>query len=167
LICMFCRSLFVLFLFAIVLSVSLRFTDSDYPFGIFICTLLSSLMTHVTSLKTHVTSIKTYVALLIDQCAVWIYFHTFQTITAGICNSMLAHRKRGHLFKTIDLISPFPKWGHSIISRDIVFILNLFSICAVKLHLLDNFLIFTATDWNIAFLVPLPCFTCCGFGNYL
>jgi hypothetical protein len=30
----FCRSLFVLFIFAIVLSV-LRFTDSDYPFGIF------------------------------------------------------------------------------------------------------------------------------------
>ena len=32
--CMFCRSLFVLFLLAIVLSVFLRFTDSDYPFGI-------------------------------------------------------------------------------------------------------------------------------------
>jgi len=32
--CMFCRSLFVLFLLAIVLSV-LRFTDSDYRFGIF------------------------------------------------------------------------------------------------------------------------------------
>ena len=33
--CMLCRSLFVLFFFlAIVLSV-LRFTDSDYPFGIF------------------------------------------------------------------------------------------------------------------------------------
>jgi hypothetical protein len=31
--CMFCRSLFVIFLVAIVLSV-LRFTDSDYPFGI-------------------------------------------------------------------------------------------------------------------------------------
>jgi len=31
----FCRSLFVLFLFAIVLSVLLRFMDSDYPFGIF------------------------------------------------------------------------------------------------------------------------------------
>jgi uncharacterized membrane protein len=30
---MFCRSLFVLL--AIVLSVLLRFTDSDYPFGIF------------------------------------------------------------------------------------------------------------------------------------
>jgi len=30
----FCRSLFVLFLLAIVLSVLLRFTDSDYPFGI-------------------------------------------------------------------------------------------------------------------------------------
>jgi hypothetical protein len=32
--CMLCRSLFVLFRLAIVLSV-LRFTDSDYPFGIF------------------------------------------------------------------------------------------------------------------------------------
>ena len=32
---MFCRSLFVLFLLAIVLSVFLLFTDSDYPFGIF------------------------------------------------------------------------------------------------------------------------------------
>ena len=31
---MFCISLFILFLFTIVLSV-LRFTDSDYPFGIF------------------------------------------------------------------------------------------------------------------------------------
>ena len=34
-ICMFSRSMFVLFLFAIVLSVLLRFTNSDYPFGIF------------------------------------------------------------------------------------------------------------------------------------
>ena len=33
--CVFCRSLFVLFVLAIVLSVLLRFTDSDYPFGIF------------------------------------------------------------------------------------------------------------------------------------
>ena len=33
--CMFCISLFVLFLLAIVLSVLLRFTDFDYPFGIF------------------------------------------------------------------------------------------------------------------------------------
>jgi hypothetical protein len=36
--CMFCRSLFVplyLFLLAIVLSVLLRYTDSDFPFGIF------------------------------------------------------------------------------------------------------------------------------------
>ena len=32
---MFCRSLFVLFLLAIVLSVLLRYTDSDCPFGIF------------------------------------------------------------------------------------------------------------------------------------
>ena len=32
---MFCRSLFVLFLLAIMLSVHLRFTDSDYHFGIF------------------------------------------------------------------------------------------------------------------------------------
>ena len=35
LMCIFCRSLFVLFLLAIVLSVLLRLTDSDYPFGIF------------------------------------------------------------------------------------------------------------------------------------
>ena len=34
-ICMFCRSLFVLFLLAIVLSVLLRYTYSDYLFGIF------------------------------------------------------------------------------------------------------------------------------------
>jgi len=37
-ICMFCRSLFFLlyiFFCTIVLSVLLRFTDSDYPFGIF------------------------------------------------------------------------------------------------------------------------------------
>ena len=34
-ICMFCRSLFVLFLLAIVLFVLLRYTDSDYLFGIF------------------------------------------------------------------------------------------------------------------------------------
>jgi len=32
---MFCRSLFVLFLLAIVLSILLQFTDSDYPFVIF------------------------------------------------------------------------------------------------------------------------------------
>jgi len=32
---MFCRSLFVLFLLAIVLSALLRYTDSDYLFGIF------------------------------------------------------------------------------------------------------------------------------------
>ena len=31
--CVFCR--FVLYLFVIVFSVLLRFTDSDYPFGIF------------------------------------------------------------------------------------------------------------------------------------
>ena len=33
--CMICRSFFVLFLLAIVLSVFPRFMDSDYPFGIF------------------------------------------------------------------------------------------------------------------------------------
>ena len=35
--CMFCRSFlsFVLFLLFIVLSVPLRYTDSDYPLGIF------------------------------------------------------------------------------------------------------------------------------------
>jgi hypothetical protein len=31
---MFCRLLFVLFLLAIVLTILVRFTDSDYPFGI-------------------------------------------------------------------------------------------------------------------------------------
>ena len=34
-ICMFCRSCFVLFLLTIVLSVLLRYTDSDCPYGIF------------------------------------------------------------------------------------------------------------------------------------
>ena len=38
---MFCKSLYVLFLLAIVLSV-LRFTDSDYPFGIFKLFLIQS-----------------------------------------------------------------------------------------------------------------------------
>ena len=33
--CMFCRSLLVIFLLSIVLSVLLRFADYDYPFGIF------------------------------------------------------------------------------------------------------------------------------------
>ena len=33
--CMVCRSLFVLFLLAIVLSVLLIYTNYDYPFGIF------------------------------------------------------------------------------------------------------------------------------------
>ena len=33
--CRYCRSLFVLFLLTILLSVLLRFTDSDYTFGIF------------------------------------------------------------------------------------------------------------------------------------
>ena len=33
--CMFCRSLFVLFLLAIVLSVLFRYTNSNYPFDIF------------------------------------------------------------------------------------------------------------------------------------
>ena len=33
--CVFCGSLFVLFLLAIVLSVLLWYADSDYPFGIF------------------------------------------------------------------------------------------------------------------------------------
>jgi len=33
--CIFCRSLFVIFLLAIVLSVLLPYTDSDYLFGIF------------------------------------------------------------------------------------------------------------------------------------
>ena len=39
--CMFCWSFFVLFLLAIVLSVLLRYTDSDCPFGIFKLFLLN------------------------------------------------------------------------------------------------------------------------------
>jgi len=35
------RLLFVCFLLAIVLSVLLRFTDSDYPFGMYLQTLLT------------------------------------------------------------------------------------------------------------------------------
>jgi hypothetical protein len=42
--CMFCRSLFVLFLLAIVLSVLLRYTDSDYTYGIF--TLITKINTN-------------------------------------------------------------------------------------------------------------------------
>ena len=41
---MFCRSLFVLFHFAIPLSVSLRFTAFDYLFGFFLATVLSDLL---------------------------------------------------------------------------------------------------------------------------
>jgi len=44
---MFCRSLFVLFLLAIVLSV-LRYMDSDYPFGIFKL-FFTSLLEHLTN----------------------------------------------------------------------------------------------------------------------
>ena len=41
--CMFCISLFVLFLLVIVLSVLRRFIDSGYPFGIFKLFLLSTM----------------------------------------------------------------------------------------------------------------------------
>ena len=41
---MFCRLLFLLLSFSIVLSVLLRFTDSDYPFGIFKLFLLVMVM---------------------------------------------------------------------------------------------------------------------------
>ena len=41
---MFCRLLFLLLSFSIVLSVLLRSTDSDYPFGIFKLFLLAMVM---------------------------------------------------------------------------------------------------------------------------
>ena len=41
---MFCRLLFLLLSISIVLSVLLRFTDSDYPFGIFKLFLLVMVM---------------------------------------------------------------------------------------------------------------------------
>ena len=47
---MFCRSLFVIFLFAIVVSVLLRFTDSAHPFGIFKL-FLSPIMHYPKALK--------------------------------------------------------------------------------------------------------------------
>ena len=45
--CMFCRSLFVLFLLAIVLSVLLRYTNSDCPFGVFKLFLYIFILTYV------------------------------------------------------------------------------------------------------------------------
>ena len=53
---MFCRLLFVLFLLAIVLSVLHRYTDSDYPFGIF------KLFLHTTNVK----SLLHVVGMLLD-----------------------------------------------------------------------------------------------------
>ena len=44
---MFCRSLFVFFLMAIVLSVLLRLTDSDYTFGIFKLFLEKNFLTEI------------------------------------------------------------------------------------------------------------------------
>jgi len=44
---MFCRSLFVLFLLAFVLSVLLRFTGSDYSIGIFKLFLFQRLVLYV------------------------------------------------------------------------------------------------------------------------
>ena len=49
--CMFCRSLFVLFLMAIVLSVILRYTDSDYLFGIFKLFFISLEPTIINSMR--------------------------------------------------------------------------------------------------------------------
>jgi hypothetical protein len=62
---MFCRSLFVLlyfFLLAIVLSVILRYTDSDYPFGIFKLFLhslafLSDVLLMRSTHRTNITSV--------------------------------------------------------------------------------------------------------------
>ena len=42
----FCRSLFVLFRLTIALSALLRFTDSDYPFGIFKLFLMNTMSTN-------------------------------------------------------------------------------------------------------------------------
>jgi hypothetical protein len=67
----FCRLLFVLFLSAIVLSV-LRFTDSDYPFGIF---------------KLFMYPI--YVMLLITGNLKHIIFHVYQqtyTVDKNMCD---------------------------------------------------------------------------------
>ena len=63
---MFCRSLFVLFLLAIMLSVLLRFTDSDYLFGIF------KLCAHVTKDKllvilVHISPSKAYICLNVTK----------------------------------------------------------------------------------------------------
>ena len=44
--CMFCKLLFVLFILAIVLSVLLQYTDSDYPFGIFKLFLIWTCVTY-------------------------------------------------------------------------------------------------------------------------
>jgi hypothetical protein len=56
-----CRSLFVLFLFIIVLSVLLRFTASDYPFGIFkfwpLCCLSFDLRNLITPLVSQILAI--------------------------------------------------------------------------------------------------------------
>ena len=56
LMCIFCRSLFVLFLLAIVLSVLLRLTDSDYPFSIF--TLLMVCLNHIEKFHNFIDEMK-------------------------------------------------------------------------------------------------------------
>ena len=74
-ICMFCRSLFVLFLLAIVLSVLLRFTDSDRPlvssnssysfFGIRVISLTKGKMVTVLAKVTEKTKRLSIILLLL------------------------------------------------------------------------------------------------------
>jgi hypothetical protein len=59
---MFCRSLFVLFLLVIVLSVLLRYTDSDYSFAIFNLFL----MKHMLFFKKPLKSVTRHVNLVIN-----------------------------------------------------------------------------------------------------
>ena len=74
--CMFCRSLFVLvlFLFAIVLSV-LRYTDSDYPFGVFKHFFIKIQRWCVHSLNQHMTSGFMIGSILMSMVLVsWVFF---------------------------------------------------------------------------------------------
>jgi hypothetical protein len=71
--CMFCRSLFALFLLPIVLSVHLRFTDSHYSFGIFKLFLYGLIyfivMWHKLDIylfiKNYITSFKLFCSLIV------------------------------------------------------------------------------------------------------
>jgi hypothetical protein len=81
---MFCRSLFVLFLLAIVLSVHLRYTVSHCPFGIFklflskwIKTLLEASLLILVNIKWHIKW-KYLIQKFHDICLS--YYFKFQTI---------------------------------------------------------------------------------------